>query len=454
MTKLRVAIIGCGPSGVVATKALLAESNFYSVRIFERRSQDQAGIGAWNYTPAKATARKKPSTVPSLDPARVDQADVVPSSAGDSSKRHRWPSPMYRDLYTNIPARLMEFNTASFRHDTELFPNREVVADYLSEYASSILQHVQFDTEVVSITKTASAEWQVQSRSVYEGADAISTETFDRVVVATGHYETPRIPHYPGLEEFDQLYPSVIRHSKYYRTPDEYAGKTVLTVGSGPSGIDIAHQISTVANRPLYQSTRSPITVAPSSEGIQHVAQIHQFNKDGSIEMKDGSILSQIDHVLFCTGYLYSFPFLQLGSREDETALITDGERLHHLYEQIFYMHDPTIAFLAQGMSKSDSSSMYLANVVRYRTLSHGGSPELFPRPCLAWPDFVVASRRHARARAGAREPKGRWPCRDGDAASRGWCVHRSTATAVSRCRQTCPDDGARRDAAGRLDEQ
>ena len=50
---MRVAIIGAGPSGLVALKALRAELNVSTyIKIFERRST--VG-GAWNYQPQAST---------------------------------------------------------------------------------------------------------------------------------------------------------------------------------------------------------------------------------------------------------------------------------------------------------------------------------------------------------------------------------------------------------------
>lgn len=50
----------------------------------------------------------------------------------------------------------------------------------------------------------------------------------------------------------------------------------------------------------------------------------------------------QVDTVVWCTGYSYSFPFLE-GS-----DLLTPplSERVHPLYEQLFHVKHPSLSFV------------------------------------------------------------------------------------------------------------
>lgn len=63
-------------------------------------------------------------------------------------------------------------------------------------------------------------------------------QKFDSVVVASGHYHSPRIPDIPGLKEWKQRWPSRVWHSKSYRKPDEFRGKVSLIYGSHVYSID------------------------------------------------------------------------------------------------------------------------------------------------------------------------------------------------------------------------
>ena len=58
---------------------------------------------------------------------------------------------------------------------------------------------------------------------------------------------------------------------------------------------------------------------------------------------EDGRIETDIDAVVYCTGYFYSYPFL----RSLDPPVVTTGRRVRGLYKQVFNIHHPTIAFTA-----------------------------------------------------------------------------------------------------------
>jgi len=62
-----------------------------------------------------------------------------------------------------------------------------------------------------------------------------------------------------------------------------------------------------------------------------------------AIRFIDGQVIKDIDAVVFCTGYLYSYPFLPQSMKP---PLITDGQRVLNVYKHIFYTADPTLTFL------------------------------------------------------------------------------------------------------------
>lgn len=67
-------------------------------------------------------------------------------------------------------------------------------------------------------------------------------------MICNGHYNDPYSPTVEGQEKFE----GDIAHSHTYRNAEPYTGKRVLLVGAGPSGLDLALQISKVAK---YVST-------------------------------------------------------------------------------------------------------------------------------------------------------------------------------------------------------
>ena len=73
------------------------------------------------------------------------------------------------------------------------------------------------------------------------------------IINATGTWETPYIPEYPGADLFRgrQL------HTRDYRTADEFAGQHVVIVGAGISAIQLLDEISRVA-RTTWVTRRPP----------------------------------------------------------------------------------------------------------------------------------------------------------------------------------------------------
>ena len=50
-------------------------------------------------------------------------------------------------------------------------------------------------------------------------------QEFDRVVIASGHYHTCRIPSIPGLAELKARWPNRVQHSKSYRNSRGFEGQ-------------------------------------------------------------------------------------------------------------------------------------------------------------------------------------------------------------------------------------
>ena len=67
-----------------------------------------------------------------------------------------------------------------------------------------------------------------------------STETFDAVMVCTGHHAEKRVPSFPGLADFK----GEVLHSHDYREPSRFTGKRVVVIGIGNSGGDMAVELS------------------------------------------------------------------------------------------------------------------------------------------------------------------------------------------------------------------
>ncbi|KAF8550557.1 FAD/NAD(P)-binding domain-containing protein [Imleria badia] len=397
-----VAIIGAGPSGLVAFREL-TEAGLH-VRIFER---DSVPGGNWHYTeevPLDAPVPNAPTPianfVPSLPPACVD----LPYSEefqddGKICRDHRGPKPMWESLTTNSPSPLQQFPQWPWPAGTPWELSQYQVRNYLRSYASyhNINSNDEnpaaaYSTRVERVEKRINQAGQEQGWRLWlrtlEPTQSNTyratwwTEDFDAVVVATGR-NAPLMPSIPGLEEWVWRFPDLLRHSRQYRRPETYSNQTVLIIGAATSGTEISRGLNQHA-RKIYQSFR------PHNNNGTHSALENEFRRipkntslvgeierflplsdessiqSGHVELKNGTILSGIDSVILATGYRYSFPFLpqyydgaayepHAGStRTVAPFLPLDGSHIRDLYLDQFYVRDPTLAFL--GVSSGTSS--------------------------------------------------------------------------------------------------
>ena len=85
-----------------------------------------------------------------------------------------------------------------------------------------------------------------------------TTTPYDAVLVANGHHWNPRLP--------DPMFPGefagTLMHSRDYRDPTLAHGKRVVVVGFGNSAVDIASEISELADA-TYLSVRRGVHIMP-----------------------------------------------------------------------------------------------------------------------------------------------------------------------------------------------
>ncbi|KAJ4377470.1 monooxygenase [Neocucurbitaria cava] len=363
-----IAIVGAGPSGVIAAKYLRAEQAFDKIVLFEQRSRPG---GIWNYTGDQRDenlfsipqtnphqGHQQPEWVPVPSPP---SADHVPNGDIDTDGPQKTPSflsPMYEKLETNIPRGLMGFQDLCWPPESQLFPTHETVSKYIEDYSADVQDLVQYETQVTNVVPVdainPTGAWTVTTLNLRTNTSTSSS--FDAVIVANGHFIVPYIPDIPGIREWNEQYPGRITHSKYFRRPSEYKGKKVIVVGNSASGSDISAQIAPHCSTttPLLWSTRSQSLFsqthsdAPGTRNQRReVPQITRFLPSSSfyrgVQFADGTIESPIDAVVFATGYFYSLPFLS----HLKPSLITDGTHVEHTYKHIFYSPRPTLSFLA-----------------------------------------------------------------------------------------------------------
>lgn len=331
----KVAVVGAGPCGLSAAKYLVAQQCF-EVVVYE---QNPEVGGVWLYSRKPSDKLYVPQTSPFCEP----DPPVIPNDADGPV----FASPMYELLHTNIPWTIMKYGDLDFPKDSLIFPSRQGVEDYLVEYSQDVRHLISFATQVKAVNlrrEDNQDKWDIETENLVDGQQ--SRDTFDAVVVASGHYSTTFIPDVKNIKEFHAAHPGVLSHSKTYRVPEDFANKKVMVVGNAASGLDIAAQISRHCKGPLLLSVHEPTPEENLAHvGAEEVPAIEEFLvEEKGVRLADGRVERDFDAIVYCTGYLFTFPFLNTLT----PGLVSDGRRVYGLYKHLFHIDHPTLAF--QGL--------------------------------------------------------------------------------------------------------
>jgi cation diffusion facilitator CzcD-associated flavoprotein CzcO len=129
---------------------------------------------------------------------------------------------------------------------TPMFPTREQAADYYERHAQAPAIRLSLNTSVERVDPLLGGDWRLQTSNGLVDAR--------HVVIATGRAQIPALPGWPGLD----TYTGEFLHSSAYRSPKPYVGKRVLVVGSGASGMDIAHDLARGGAAKVWLAVRTP----------------------------------------------------------------------------------------------------------------------------------------------------------------------------------------------------
>jgi len=157
---------------------------------------------------------------------------------------------------------------------------------------------------------------------------------FDSVMICNGHFAVPNIPHIPGIENFK----GIQTHSHNYRDPENFRDKTVVVLGAAASGMDIAIEISLTAKQ-IYLSHNLPRHTCTLPSNVTQRPGIKMCHENGFTLLDDTFV--EADVLLYCTGYLFSFPFLT-----EKCRVKIEGQRIRPLYKHLIHMEYPELCFV------------------------------------------------------------------------------------------------------------
>lgn len=193
MKKHKVAVIGAGPCGLTACKTLAEYGLHYECL----EASDELG-GIWN----------------------------IERGGGG-----------YRSLQTNTSTGAMPYSDFPFEEGGPTYPNAEEMVEYFKGYADhfQLGDHISFGSRVVRALPLVDGSWRVE----LEGGEA---REYSSIVVATGQYTSPHLPHasIPGdfsgehLHVFDYLDAAA---------PVDLRDKRVVVVGLGSSAAEVAAEL-------------------------------------------------------------------------------------------------------------------------------------------------------------------------------------------------------------------
>lgn len=210
-TSKRVCIVGAGPSGIAAAKALRARG--LAFECFERRAR--VG-GLWAITDGEIQAS-------------------------------------YPSLECNTSKTRTQFSDFPMPKSFPPYPHNRQMAAYFDAYVDEFgfRDRIRFNAEVQRATRTPDGGWDVE---VNPGG----VHHFDALVVANGHHREPRWPDppFPGDFAGRQL------HAHDYVGPDSFRGQSVVVLGMGNSAMDIAVELSRVAKN-VYLASRRGAHIVP-----------------------------------------------------------------------------------------------------------------------------------------------------------------------------------------------
>lgn len=330
-----------------------------------------------------------------------------------------------------------------------VYMHQEYVCTYFRMYADKfdLKKYIRFKSEIERVSKSEdfveTGRWKLKIKDTTTGVS--TEETFDAVVVCTGHHAYKHYAKFPGMEKFK----GEIVHTHDYKYSAPYKNKKAIVVGVGNSGIDAAVDLSHVTS-PVYLSTRRGAwvqrnigpkgvpgdfvtttrwnsyleSILPQSwtdsanerrvnQTFDHTlysvkpkhrisGQHPSLNDDlplrlasGSVKMKpnikrfteshvefeDGSIVTNVDVVVLATGYDYGYPFI-----DKDVVDVQENVLDFYLYEFLPDLEKQTMAFI--GCIQPTGAIMPIAELqCRYAMQVFKGDKTL-PSPAAMWADI------------------------------------------------------------------
>ena len=161
----------------------------------------------------------------------------------------------YKSLCVLEPSCVYGYPDWPWSSHVPLFPPAKEVRNYLGEYARhfNIFDRIRFNSHIVRAAIGEDQRWTIE----WKTNSQIESAEFDYFVMAPGMFNIPKIPDWPGTEDFT----GEIIHSSQLQETQQIAGKKVAVVGFSRSAMDIAVDIVDDAESVsiVHRSVRWPV---------------------------------------------------------------------------------------------------------------------------------------------------------------------------------------------------
>ncbi len=173
-------------------------------------------------------------------------------------------------------------------NDPDGFMPKDEIVKYLEDYAASFNPPIK---EGVTVTKVSQME-----TGVFAVSTSIGEYTGDRVIIAVSGYHTPKIPRLA-----ERLPDSIYQiHSSTYKNPESLPAGSVLVVGTGQSGCQIAedlHLAGTQVHLCVGGAPRSP-RLYRGKDAVEWLDKMGYYNLSIDEHPKKETARSNTNHYL------------------------------------------------------------------------------------------------------------------------------------------------------------
>ncbi len=250
-------------------------------------------------------------------------------------------TPMYESAHFISSRKVSGFHDHPMPASYPDYPNHRQILDYTRDFADTygLREQIRFGTAVTASEHEGDG-WAVT-------LDDGSQRTYRALICASGTTWSPRIPTIPGELT------GVVRHSVTYRDPIEFRGRRVLVVGLGNSGADIICDAAVIADASFVSVRRGYHLIPKHLFGIPS----DEFAESGpSLPLRvERPVFTALLRVL--QGDLSRFGLPKPDHKLFESHPLLNSQLLHHLQHGDVTVKGDVVAFEGDSVRFADGST-------------------------------------------------------------------------------------------------